>query len=187
MLNAIIDNTSDKLTLDQIAEAYKKTLNPSLLASAFHKTYKLIIKISHNYYGLSEDDVASYSLEKLDLCLQTYDSTQSTFSTYFTRTLINKFREETEALNTQKRKAIFYSDSYEAMVENGFDLPIDEENRETLDSLKDFCLTEREYSYCELTVKEYSNAEIAAILGVSVMTLTNIRKKLRKKLVGIAL
>jgi len=187
----IIDDTRD-MSLEQIAEAYRESLNPSLLALAFEKTYKLIINISTKYYGLTNEDIASFSLEKLDICLQTYKQTyksgQVNFSTYFTTTLMNKFREETEALNTQKRKALFFSDSYEVMVENGFDLVAATcEDDEIMDTLTQYKLTEKELQYCSLILNGWSNSEISKMLGVSVMTLSNMRKKLREKLMPLAL
>ncbi len=188
MLSTLIIEDTRNMNLEQIAEAYRESLNPSLLALAFEKTYKLIINISAKYYGLTDEDIASFSLEKLDMCLQTYKSGQVNFSTYFTTTLMNKFREETEALNTQKRKALFFSDSYEVMVENGFDLVAATcEDNEIMDTLTQYKLTEKELQYCSLILNGWSNSEISKMMGVSVMTLSNMRKKLREKLMPLAL
>jgi DNA-binding NarL/FixJ family response regulator len=182
----IIEDTRD-MSLEQIAEAYKESLNPSLLALAFKKTYKLIINISAKYYGLTNEDIVSFSLEKLDICLQTYKNGQANFSTYFTRTLMNKFREETEALNTQKRKALFYSDSYELMVENGYDLIACAEEDDFIESLHEYNLTTEELRYCELLLSGWTNKDISNKMKVSVTTLSNMRKKLKKKLRPLAL
>lgn len=186
-LSTLITNETLKMTLEEIAAAYREDLNPSLLATAFAKTYKLIINISNRYYGLTQDDIASFSLEKLDFCLQTYNDDKAAFSTYFSTNLMNKFREETQYLNTQKRKVMFYSESYDAMVENGFDLESPEQVRETIDNLTSYGLTEKEMEYCNLILAGCSNAEISNMLGVSVMTLSNMRKKLREKLMPLAL
>lgn len=182
----IIEDNRD-MTLEQIAEAYRESLNPSLLALAFEKTFKLIIHVSAKYYGLTNEDIASFALEKLDFSLQTYKIGQANFTTYFTTVLMNKFREETEALNTQKRKAIFFSDSYETMVENGYDLVACTIEDDIVYSLEEYNLSVRELEYCNLIIADYSNAEISAKLGVSVMTLSNMRKKLREKLMPLAL
>jgi RNA polymerase sigma factor (sigma-70 family) len=188
MLSTLIIEDTRDMSLEQIAEAYRESLNPSLLALAFEKTYKLIINISAKYYGLTDEDIASFSLEKLDICLQTYKSGQVNFSTYFTTTLMNKFREETEALNTQKRKVLFFSDSYEVMVENGFDLVAATcEDDEIMDTLTQYKLTEKELQYCNLILNRWSNSEISKMMGVSIMTLSNMRKKLREKLMPLAL
>jgi len=182
----IIEDNRD-MTLEQIAEAYRESLNPSLLALAFEKTFKLIIHVSAKYYGLTNEDIASFALEKLDFSLQTYKIGQANFTTYYTTVLMNKFREETEALNTQKRKAIFFSDSYETMVENGYDLVACTVEEDIVYSLEEYNLSVRELEYCNLIIADYSNAEISAKLGVSVMTLSNMRKKLREKLMPLAL
>ncbi len=188
MLSTLIIEDTRDMSLEQIAEAYRESLNPSLLALAFEKTYKLIINISAKYYGLTNEDIASFSLEKLDICLQTYKSGQANFSTYFTTTLHNKFREETQALNTHKRKAMFFSDSYEAMLEYGFDLVAATcEDDEIMDTLTQYKLTEKELQYCSLILNEWSNSEISKMMGVSIMTLSNMRKKLREKLMPLAL
>ena len=188
MLSTLIIEETRDMTLEEIAEAYRESLNPSLLALAFEKTYQLIIYVSRNYYGLSDEDIASFSLEKLDDCLLTYKNDQASFSTYFTRTLHNKFREETQALNTHKRKAMFFSDSYEAMVENGFDLvacPIEEDN--FIESLHEYNLTTKELKYCELILDGWTNKDISDKMEISVMTLSNMRRKLREKLMPLAL
>lgn len=187
MLSTLIIEDTRDMSLEQIAGAYRENLNPSLLALAFAKTYKSIIDISRYYYGLTQNDIASFALEKLDFCLQTYENDKAMFSTYFNVNLRNKFREETQALNTQKRKALFFSDSYELMVENGFDLESSEPLREIIDDLKSYGVNEKEMVYCNLILKDFTNMEISKILGVSVMTLSNIRKKLREKLIPLIL
>ena len=187
MLSTLIIKDTRDMSLEQIAEAYRESLNPSLLALAFEKTYKLIIHVSTKYYGLTNEDIASFALEKLDFSLQAYKIGQANFTTYFTTVLMNKFREETEALNTQKRKAIFFSDSYETMVENGYDLVACTIEDDIVYSLEEYNLSVRELEYCNLIIADYSNAEISAKLGVSVMTLSNMRKKLREKLMPLAL
>lgn len=186
-LSTLIVDDMMKMTLEEIAVAYREDLDPSLLATAFAKTYKLILKVSEKYYGLTEDDIASLALEKLDYCLQTHDSQVAAFSTYYTTHLINRFREETQSLNTHKRKIIFHSDSYEALVENGFDIEDNTSIDETLDNIESYGLNDREVEYCNLILQNYTNAEIAKQLGVSVMTLSNMRKKLREKLMPLAL
>lgn len=188
ILSTLIIEDTRNMTLEEIAEVYRESLNPSLLALAFEKTYKLIIHVSNSYYGLTDEDIASFSLEKLDLCLQTFKNGQANFSTYFTTNLMNKFREETQALNTQKRKVLFFSESYDLMVENGYDLVAATcEENDIIDTLNEYDLTEKELQYCSLILCDWSNSEISKKLGVSVMTLSNMRKKLREKLLPLAL
>ena len=187
-LSTLVTCDLEKMTLEEIAKSYRGSLNPSLLAAAFKKTYRLILDISNRYYGLSSEDIASFSLEKLDSCLQTYEADKAAFTTFFTTHLINKFREETQSLNTHKRKALFYSNSYETMVENGYDIVYDESDQDNLIySLQGYDLTDKEFQYCDLILKEWTNKEIANVMDVSVMTLSNIRKRLREKLTPLAL
>ena len=92
ILSTLIIEDTRNMSLEEIAGAYRESLNPSLLALAFEKTYKLIIHVSNSYYGLTDEDIASFSLEKLDLCLQTFKNGQANFSTYFTTVHIIIFK-----------------------------------------------------------------------------------------------
>ncbi|NLA24203.1 MAG: sigma-70 family RNA polymerase sigma factor [Bacteroidales bacterium] len=183
LFSLLINEDNQNMTLEEISDSYKIDNNSDLFASAFIKTYKLILKISKRYYGLTQEDIISFSLEKLNYCLLNYRRGGAKFSTYYAKVLINKFREETQALNTHKRKIIFYSDSYEVILEKGFDL-IDQKQitDNSLQCLNNFNLTLRELLYCQLLGKNYTNREISEFLGLSIMTLSNTRKDLREKL-----
>lgn len=186
LFNSIKTLEFDGMDMEQLAEVYVRSLNPSILATAFSKCYKLIIKISRNYYGLNQNDIASFSLEVLDFCLRSYIPGKASFITYFSKVLNNRFREETQSLSTDKRKILFHSGSLDAIIDEGFEFQeMDSEIpeiEEIVDSLLDFGLTERELLYCKLLLEGYKNKEIADVFGVSIMTLSNIRKKLRSKL-----
>lgn len=186
ILNKLIDESTLGMTLEEISMEYKKDLSPSLLALAFKKVYKLIISVSSDYIGLATEDVASLSLEKLDECLQQFlPESGVKFTTFYTVYLKNRFREETQHLNTHKRKVLFVSDSYEEMTDNGYE-PVDESVEDSIQSVLDtlimFNLSDKELRYCVMVIEGYTNNEISKILGVSLMTLTNFRKKLKKKL-----
>ncbi len=177
------------LTLEQASEFYRESLDPSLFALAFTKLYKQIVAVGNKYPGLTESDICSHALEKLDTCLRTYNASTARFITYYTKTLMNTFRTETEALNTDKRRIIYNSTSYDSLVEAGFDQEvfdaIEEDN--LFETLACYGLTEKELMYCKLAAAELTNAEIAEYMNVSVMTISNIRKKLKEKLVPFAL
>ena len=187
LLSSIITDKTTTMTIEEIAEQYRESLNPSLLAAAFKKTFKLIITISNKYYGLNPDDIASFALEILDKCLQQYNPSRSGFTNYFIINLKFKFREETIALNADKRKSIFYSYSYETMVEDGFDLPTEMELDDIELLLKNYDLTPREMEYCKLVANDWTNKDIAAKFEVTPMRLSYIRKDLRKKLAPMSL
>lgn len=188
LLSTLITDDIRHLTLEEISIQYKDSLDPSLLALAFHKTHRLTMTIANRYYGLSTDDIASHSLERLDMCLVTFNPEAAGFVTYYSTVFSNKLREETEALNTQKRKTIFYSESYEQLVETGFEVAVEEfDFLDEMMNLDNYNLTEREKEYCALVMNDTPSMKIAEILGVSQMTVSNMRKKLRIKLAPLAL
>ena len=178
----------DNMSLEELAGCYNEELNPSILATAFCHTYALSLQVAGKFFGLCSADIASYALESLDQCLQTFDADKySKFSTYYYTIFKNRLRTETQSLSTQKRKAIFHSDSLTSLVENGFDIadeaagfmqiiPI------VMQTLGTFNLSANELKYCKLVMIGYTNSDIAKLLGVSTMTISNIRKRLRIKL-----
>jgi DNA-directed RNA polymerase specialized sigma24 family protein len=191
-LSTIIIEAHQQYSLEQLADAYKKDLNPSILASAFSKCFDLTNYVSAQYFGLNSEDIASFSLEVLDLCLQNFTPDNCAFTTYYTTVLKNRFRTETQALSTQKRKVAIYSDSLDVLMEDGFDVSdtVDTylESRDALmENLKSCNLRELEKDYCNLLAVGYNNSEISKILKVSVMTLSNLRKSLRTKLAPLCL
>lgn len=185
MMKSLITENTKELSIEQLAEVYRKTLNPSILADVYVRLYRLVISVSSSYFNLTDADVASYSLEVMDTCLQTYEPEKcAKFSTYFTTAFKNRLRTETQALSTDKRKAIFNSDSYEYTVENGWDMAanVEQDIINIMEDLQAHNLTDKELTYCNYLLQGYSNKEIAAKLQTSVMTLSNIRKNLRVKL-----
>jgi hypothetical protein len=188
----LVGLTQDKykdLSMEQLALEYQKELNPSILAESFVRNYSFIFQIASGYYGLTEQDIASHALERLDYCLQTYQQGRK-FLTYYGTVLKNKFREETQYLNTYKRKVIFHSSSYEVMVDNGFDLVANAQGNEMVELIEDLRergLEDKEIRYCFYLLMGESNANIAKSMGCTIMTLCNMRKKLKKKLGDLAL
>lgn len=181
---------SEKLNepLESLAIEYQGNHSQAVFATAFYKLYKLVVVTSQQFFGLTQQDIASWSVEKLDYCLNHYDITNNVkFSTYYCEIMKRKFKEETKALSMQKRKAMFVSDSYEKLVEDKYDEPgelgIEYIDTTLLDLEMNKSLTERERKFCYLVVNNYSSLEIAKTLGVSQMTLTNIKKQIRFKVV----
>lgn len=191
-LSTIITEEFQHNNLEQLADAYKKDLNPSIIASAFSKCFDLINHVASQYFGLTSEDIASFSLEVLDFCLQNYVPGTCVFTTYYTTVLKNRFRQETQSLSTHKRKASMYSDSLDGLMEEGFDVANDDESYlnskdALMTDLNTLNLRDIEKNYCELVATGYTNKEISKILKVSVMTLSNLRKSLRVKLVPLCL
>jgi RNA polymerase sigma factor (sigma-70 family) len=189
MLVELAQDKYKNLSMEQLALEYQKELNPSILAESFVRNYSFIFQIASGYCGLTEQDIASHALERLDYCLQTYQQGRK-FLTYYGTVLKNKFREETQYLNTYKRKVIFHSSSYEAMVDNGFDLVANAQEDEIanlVEDLREQGLEDREIQYCFYLLIGESNAEIAKNMGCTIMTLCNMRKRMRIKLGKFAL
>ena len=72
-------------------------------------------------------------------------------------------------------------------MENGFDIETsyleDLVDSELLrETLRTYNLSDSEFKYCCLIIEGYKNSDIAEMLNVSVMTLCNLRKRLRAKL-----
>ena len=189
MMVGLMQDKYKDLSMEQLAIEYQKELNPSILAESFVRNYSFIFQMASGYYGLTEQDIASYALERLDYCLQTYQRGRK-FLTYYGTVLKNKFREETQYLNTYKRKVIFHSSSYEVMVDNGFDLVANAQGNEMVELIEDLRergLEDKEIRYCFYLLMGESNANIAKSMGCTIMTLCNMRKKLKKKLGDLAL
>lgn len=167
---------------DMLASKYQEFADPTILATLFYRHYKLILQTAKVYYGITEEDLASFALEKLDVAMLTYDPEKGTFTTYFIRVLQKRLREEQEAQFTHKRRASLFVSSYEQLVESGFEPIAPEETdytkfQEELATIEGMDLNY--LRYCHLIVEGYSNSEIAKMLNVSVMTLSNYRRKLR--------
>jgi len=189
MMVGLMQDKYKDLSMEQLALEYQKELNPSILAESFVRNYNFIFQIASGYYGLTEQDIASHALERLDYCLQTYQQGNK-FLTYYGTVLKNKFREETQYLNTHKRKVIFYSSSYEAMVDNGFDLvvyPQEDEITNLVEDLRKYGLEDREIQYCFYLLIGEPHVDIAKKMGCTTMTLYNMRKRMRIKLGNFAL
>ena len=173
MLKPLIADEMRGLTLNELALMYQETHDCRILATSYSKIYKLAISISNNFWGLSESDLASFCLEKLDYCLLTYKP-DFQFTTYFSTIFRNKLREETEALNYKKRKCILVS--INELINIGIE--------DTYDILEMFIpsnLTDREYKLCKLESIGYDKKDCAKKLGVSTMTICNMEKSLRNK------
>lgn len=161
------------LNLEELAILYQREADTTTLATSFSMIYKLAIVISDEFWGLNEDDIASWCLEKLDYCLRTYTEGNK-FITYFSAVFRNKLREETERLNYKKRKGVFQSinDIIDVGIEDTYNL---------IEMMLPKNLTDKEYTYCMLASEGYDNAYIAEFMHVSRMTISNIRKSLRYK------
>ena len=177
LLQPFVEGDLLKLPLNELAIMYQETPTTNILATSFEKTFKLVMLIKNEYYGLNEDDIVSWYLEKLDMCLRTYNG-KAQFQTYFATVFRNKLREETERINYKKRKCIL--ESINDIVEIGLD-----DTYNLIDMLLPNNLTQKEHDYCILASEGYDNSFIADELSVSRMTISNIRKSLKVKCIDL--
>mgnify|MGYP003585339729 CR=1 FL=1 len=187
LLSQLITKESEQLSYEELCQAYQAgDHNPIYLATTFSKLYRLIITKASQYYGLDSADIASFALERLDFCMLTYKP-GANFVAYFMTVLGNKFREATQALSTDKRRLTIYAASLEGLMELGADFAAPPVTGSFTDQLAAANLSDREFTYCRLALEGWTNKEIATKLGVSIMTLSNLRKGLRIKLADFCL
>ena len=174
LLNTFVDSTLMNKSLEELSIMYQETNDTHILATCFHKTFNLSLSIIDKYWGLNDDDIASWCLEKLEYCLRTYNG-ENKFSTYYYIVFSNKLREETENLNAKKRKGILVS--INELINNGV-----EDTYNVIEMLLPKTLTDKEFKYCLLISDGWDRKDIAEKLNVSRMTISNIEKSLRNKL-----
>lgn len=175
MLKSYAKKDLCELTYEELAHKYQKESNSDILASSYVNIYKLANTISSKYYTVDPDDVQSYCLEKLDYCLRTYDSSDKSFISYFCTCYKNMLNDIIKGFNRMKR--INITESLDTVLDIGI-----EDTYNLLSVILPTTLTNNERRYCELASEGYNNTDIANYLGVSRMTICNIRKSLKVKL-----
>lgn len=182
-LQTLIDPATTAMTLEEVAESYRVSLNPSLLALAFEKLFPLLLSTASKFAGLTLEDVASFSLQEIDYALQSYKPGKYAFTTYSLKVVSNRLREETIANNQQKRKANQCCEDIDAIrSESIVDMDKQLAQLEFYDALNSCNLTERERTYCAYIIGGYPTREIAADMHITPQRLCQYRKQLRKKL-----
>jgi DNA-directed RNA polymerase specialized sigma24 family protein len=174
--------------LDGLIEVYQQTGEDDILGILYHELEMLVFKLSSSYWGLTKEDVSSFAFETIYQCLQTYKiDGGAKFTSYFATSFKFRLRAETMALSQQKRKANLIAVSYEELLEEGLDTGISSSyDIIIMDAIDRLDLTSNEQKYCRLILEgKYNNTEIANILGLSVMSLSNMRKRLRIKLADV--
>lgn len=180
------DEEIRELSLETLSSLYRQTQHDCIIAEAFDRLKRLIVVNSAQYPQFESCEYASYALEKIQLCLLTYvPGSKNKFTTYFSKVYKNKLREESQYLNTHKRCVVYNSTSLNYLMEEGFDVVGNKSVNIRTIVLPD-TLTEKERLYCNLLAIDYgTNKQIAEYMGVSVMTLCNLRKTLRVKLLHL--
>lgn len=177
--------TSDLLekSNEELAISYQHEMDPAILATVFHKNFRLIFIVAKDSIGVSEQDLASYSLTELDKAMLSFNNEKGKFSTYYTRLLKNRLRNLQQSEFCDKRKAMLYSSSLEDLSEQGFDVAAQPQYNEStlMEHLRSVdSIRKIEADYCLLLLRGFTNNEISKILKVSTQTLSVYRNKLRK-------
>ena len=141
-------------------------------------------------YGYEFDDLYQELMTELYNCCTGYNGTgklSTMFSTYADRR-IYALRKMSSHNN---RKANFEADSYQMMVESGYDIALyevsysDVEISEMLDRLN---LTENEDKFCRLIMSNEceNKKEIAQRIGVEAPSISYFRNRVRAKMLEVA-
>ena len=184
MLKPLMTPDALALELEELSEKYKPEKNPIYLAVAYHKVFAFIIRCSKDFFGLSEQDIASFSLQELDKCLQTFDCGQASFFTYYHTVLRNRLRTETQANNTDKRRQNFEVCSLDELLESK---DFQEMGTEDYYSLSLFeilpakHLTTQEIKLCSLIMDGFTMSDIAKMMGISNPRVFHIKNNIHKK------
>jgi RNA polymerase sigma factor (sigma-70 family) len=170
------------MTLEEIAESYRASLKPSLLALAFEKLFPLMLSTSQKFFGLTMEDIASFALQELDFSLRSFEQGRQAFTTYSMKVFRNRLREETIANNQQKRSANQGCVDIDTLAQHVYEVDTDIELVEFLLLLDSMNLTERERVYCNYLMEGWRTKDISTAMDVSPARLSQFRKQLRKKL-----
>lgn len=188
--------------MEEIALNYQDEEDAILLSYVFCKNIGLTYQVTDKYFGLTEDDLSSFALEELHKAMINYrPNGGAKLTTLYSRFLNNRLRTETKALAYDKRKANVLSESLEGeMTEDdkgnkgttGMEIGYIEDNFTEVELLMSLVnrdeLTDNEYRYCEIIVKEVKDitqikdSEIASRLNISSAAVHYIKKSLQKKI-----
>lgn len=190
--------------MEKIALEYQDVEDAAQLSYAYCKNIGLTSMVSSKFFGLTEDDISSFSLEEFHKALLHYRADGGAkLVTLYSRFLNNRLRTETQSLNYDKRKSNSNADSFEGSMLEGdagdvrstgmsTKLGYEETSFKEIELLMSLAekdeLSDNEYKYCEIIVREVSDVtqirdtEIAKKLNISSAAVHYIKKSLQKKL-----
>lgn len=166
MLQNLLTREDMEMPLDEISAAYQSKALPNLLASAYNKLFGLTLKLATKYRAIENEDIATKSLQILDYCLLEYDGASIPFVNYYAIMLTRELREEMKRLNTDKRRVKFFSSSYDALLEDGYEQGY-EQTYDIIEILDGIDLTKDEALYCRMAVNSFRQIEINEALNIS--------------------
>lgn len=181
---------------------YQKDQSPICLATIFVRHYPALRQLSDLYWGLTDEDKASFCLEEVHKALLNYSLDRNTkFLTFMYSCVKNRMRTETEALDTDKRREIFHRQCFPAgksVLINAADKTDDtwwlnkeavKENSymdaDLLISIKSSELNKTEKAYCEYAIKNNiyaTDSDFAKQQNISSAAVHYIKQSLRLKI-----
>lgn len=182
MMKGLLVKEEVEMTLEEVAEQYKITKSPTLLAAAFYNMYGLTNQVANKFWGVDKAEISSKSLITIDKALLQYEPGKAKFTTYYSVVLNNALRTHTQYLNTNARKTIHTAISQTELQESGFDIVYKGNDTYYNEIIANVQLDSNHLEYCKLLNAGYTNAEIVGKLKVSKMTLSNWRKVIQEKL-----
>lgn len=183
MMKRILNGKENKLDENELIREYQEGLYPNILAYFYVNNFGLIYKTSKLYSKLDDEDKASFCLQELDKCLQSYKSDIGvTFATYFVTCYKYRLNNAVTALNSNKRKIIhnciniddLQAISTENCIED-FDIICNE-----------YELTIQEKQHCRLRLAGYTLKEISKLLRISSSAVCQRNSKIKKKILNLA-
>jgi DNA-directed RNA polymerase specialized sigma24 family protein len=199
-LSALYQGTEDT---NQVALQYQDEEDAILLSYVFCKHFGLTVTLTGKYFGLSQEDFASFALEELHKAMMHYRTDGGAkLTTLYSRFLNNRLRTETQFINYDKRKSNNMTESFDSNPAESTETTDSSSHAEHIGYSEDSFseiellmsladkgeLTENEYRYCEIIIKEVTDvtqikdSEIASRLNLSSAAVHYIKERLRKKI-----
>lgn len=184
-------------TLDnsQIVQAYRDGRETEVISYIFCTNYQLFRLTTNRFFGLSQDDKDSFTLEEIAKALNNYNVTKTSnakITTLVCTYIYNRLRTETEALQKASAVTMNYATGFDDL---GAEDRIEEASEEGSFSyyemyqmVEELELTEKEKECCKLIIlnnDNIKNSEIAEMLGLSRAGVGHIKKSLKSKLAPV--
>lgn len=189
---------------NKLALMYQEEEDAVILSYVFCKHFGLTYTECDKYFGITEEDKASFALEELHKAMHHYrENGGASVITLYSRFLNNRLRTETQALNYDKRKGNVNAESFEGTLEEddkgnksstgysnqlGYEEAGFDEAELLLSLASKEELTENEYRYCKIIIRDVNDtknirdSDIAKRLNISSAAVHYIKKSLQKKI-----
>lgn len=159
-----------------IANDYEKSL---IFAEIYNRFVNMADKLIP--YALNDNRNDIYT-DSLLISISKFNSNKSKFSTLIYTVISNTTKNFYKHLNRDCRYVDNLSTSYQQMVDNGFDLPDENNEFDVLIDLKKK-MSEKTYNVAKLLSQGYNASEIANILDVTPQAIYGIKQTIKKILI----